>query len=213
MSLTVFFIHGWGFDAGIWAGIARLLPDWPSLHFDRGYFGASQAPSPDAPCLAVTHSFGTMLTLRDPPPHCIGVLAINGFDRFFAKPGSPGVHPRILKRMIGQFEKEPEEVLREFRNRCGCDTPFTLSNSQLLGEDLQRLATMDCTPLGASIDLPILSLQSETDPILPQAMRDNVFAGASRLERKTLAGGGHLLPLTEPEACASTIREFAGTIA
>ena len=213
MPLTVLFIHGWGFDAGIWSGITRLLADWPVLHFDRGYFGAPQTPSPEGPCLVVTHSFGTMLALRDPPPHCIGILAINGFDRFFAKPGAPGVHPRILKRMIGQFEKEPEEVLREFRNRCGCDAPFTLCDGQLLGEDLQQLATMDGTALCAGIELPILSLQSETDPILPQAMRDNVFAGATRLERKTLAGGGHLLPLTEPEACARAIREFAGTIA
>ena len=213
MPLTVLFIHGWGFDAGIWSEITHLLTDWPVLHFDRGYFGAPRAPSPDGPCLVVTHSFGTMLALRDPPPHCIGILAINGFDRFFAKPGSPGVHPRILKRMIGQFDKEPEEVLREFRNRCGCDAPFTLRDHQLLGEDLERLATLDCTTVSASIDLPILSLQSETDPILPKAMRDHVFAGASRLERKTLADGGHLLPLTEPEACASTIRDFAGTIA
>ncbi|MCB2059330.1 MAG: alpha/beta hydrolase [Novosphingobium sp.] len=210
--MTIFFVHGWGFNSAIWDSISELLPDWPKLKLDRGYFGAPRTPVPETPCIAVTHSFGTMLALADPPPHCIGLIAVNGFDRFVAHSGSPGVHRRVLKRMIGQFETEPEAVLREFRNRCGCCAPFTLGNVDLLGNDLQDLANIDYSQYCARIELPVLSLQGDADPILPKAMCDNVFSGVHRLERLTL-GGGHLLPLTEPVACASAIREFAGVIA
>lgn len=213
MPLTAVFFHGWGFDSGIWDRVSRLLGDWPALYFDRGYFGAPGAPVADGPCIAVTHSFGTMLALRDPPAHCAGILAINGFDRFVAAPGSPGVPGRIVERMTARFDEEPEAVLHEFRRRCGWESPFTLRSAQVLGEDLRRLATMDCTAISTRTELPILSLQGSADPILPEAMRAAVFAKTRGIQRATIAKGGHLLPLTEPEACARAIRDFAEVIA
>jgi len=213
VSVTALFIHGWGFDSGIWDRIVPLLPGWTTLRYDRGYFGAAQAPSPDGPCIAVTHSFGTMLALTDPPAGCIGILAINGFDRFIARTDSPGVQPRVLERMIGRFEKEPEATLQEFRHRCGSDASFPACDTKKLGADLRHMAEMDCTRESALAQLPILSLQGEADRILPAAMREAVFSCAGQLERKTLSGNGHLLPLTAPQACASTIREFARVLA
>lgn len=212
MPLTAILYHGWGFDGGIWAGMAKNLPDWRLLAQDRGYFGSPRMPVPEGPCIAVTHSFGTMLALHEPPPGCIGILAINGFDRFTANPETAGVQGRIVERMIVRFEREPETVLREFRDRCGCAAPFVIGDASRLEQDLRLLAEMDCTRQAAETALPILLLQGDADPILPPAMRQTVFGGAKRLERRTLSGG-HLLPLGAPEICAGMLREFAEGLA
>lgn len=210
--MNAVFYHGWGFDSAIWTGISELLSAWRMSCVDRGYFGDSRPPLEDGPCLSVTHSFGTMLALREPPPRCIGIVAINGFDRFAANGTSPGIHPRVLKRMTDRFESDPETVLREFRQRCGCDAHFPAIDTQALGKDLRNLAALDCSALDTARNLPILSLQGDADPILHHAMREAVFAQANRVERRTIPDGGHLLPLTEPEECARAIQEFARTL-
>jgi len=207
--MKALFYHGWGFDSSIWDGISGLLPQWPIDFVDRGYFGLAKIAAVDAPCIAVTHSFGTMLALQQPPPQCVGIVALNGFDRFVASDAFPGVHPRIMRRMTDRFANDPKTVLREYRQRCGCDVPFPAIDSQVLGQDLRDLATLDCSALETTRNLPILSLQGDTDPILPPAMREMVFARSGRIERRTVPCSGHLLPMTHPEQCARTIREFA----
>ncbi|MCB2076565.1 MAG: alpha/beta fold hydrolase [Novosphingobium sp.] len=208
MSMTALFYHGWGFDHSIWNKVVGQLEGWRALFVDRGYFGQARRPVPDGPNLVVAHSFGTMLALHDPPQGCVGIVAINGFDRFVADSASPGVHPRILRRMADRFEGDPLSVLREFRGRCGCETSPPHPDKDALGEDLHLLATMDCRDDTAATPLPILSLQGDADPILPEAMRDTIFGRAHRIERRTVAGGGHLLPLTDPAACCKAIREI-----
>lgn len=204
--MKLLFIHGWGFDSSLWDGLAAHFAD--CTFWERGYFGKPAGPSPDGPFLAVTHSFGTMRLLGDPPPGCRGIIAINGFDRFTSAEGFPGLASRIVERMIARLRSAPREVLAEFRQRCGSDAPFGAIDEALLLTDLIALRDGDYREAAARCGLPILSLQGASDPILPAAMRAAVFASSARCERLLHPNGGHLLPLDEAGYCAQAISAF-----
>lgn len=204
--MKLVFVHGWGFDSTIWAGLAGGFSDRAFL--ERGYFGAPAAPLPEGEFIAVTHSFGTMRLLAALPAGCRGMVAVNGFDRFAATDGFPGVATRILDRMIAQFGEEPERVVTEFLRHCGCEAFYGNFDRHLLLEDLHMLRDGDCREQASGCGLPILSLQGGQDPILPAAMRATVFTGAASCERLTFDNGGHLLPLEETASCAQAITAF-----
>lgn len=117
---TLLFAHGWAFDATFWAPLAAALADWPQAVADAGYFGPPHTPAPDGPVLAIGHSLGALRLLGEPPPACVGLIAINGFARFGAADDFPeGVPARMLDRMLNWLATQPETVLRDFRQRCG----------------------------------------------------------------------------------------------
>lgn len=199
--MKLLFAHGWGFDGGFWAPLAKLLPEWPHAIDDRGYFGSPLIAAPPEPCLAVTHSFGTLRVLADPPPGLAGIVAINGFV-WFTRPG--GVPRRVVERMLRRFETDPRGVLADFRRTCGCHAPFGPIAAEPLQIDLLRLRDEAAPPPR----VPIVSVQGAHDPILPAAMRTDEFAdpAAARCEHPA---AGHLLPLEDPEFCARVVREAA----
>ena len=204
------FHHGWGFDAAFWRGVAALLPGYKLEYCDRGYFGEPSSPPPaDEPLIAVAHSFGTMIALREPMSTCQRLIAFNGFDCFTARKDMQATPSRILDRMLARLSADPDAVLSEFRERCGDETIFARSVAEPLRRDLIALRDWDCRDQTAIFDMPILSLQGGSDPILSPAMRQSTLASARQLEREELAGAGHLLPLTEPGICASRIADFA----
>lgn len=199
--MKLLFAHGWGFDRHVWDPLTRLLSDRPQAIDDRGYFGAPHAPDIEGQCLAITHSFGTMRVLADPPPALVGIVAINGFERFTALPGKPGVAGRVVDRMLRRFGESPHEVLADFRRACGCDAPFGEIDPAPLHADLLRLR--DARPPLPHV--PVVVLNGGQDPILPPEMRGAVFSGCDvrRLEHEA---AGHLLPIENPHLCAQAIR-------
>ncbi|SFF99350.1 pimeloyl-[acyl-carrier protein] methyl ester esterase [Novosphingobium sp. CF614] len=205
--MKLLFAHGWGFDRDFWRPLAELLPEWPHAIDDRGYFGAAHAPEVAEPCLAVTHSFGTMRVLAAPPPGLVGIVAINGFERFTALPGKPGVGARVVDRMLRRFKADPRAVLTEFRRTCGCAEPFGEIDPEPLRADLLRLR--DAQPPLPRVS--VLALNGGRDPLLPTDMRAAVFAGC-RVRRLSHETGGHLLPLEDPDFCARAVREAVGAL-
>lgn len=199
--MKLLFTHGWGFDRRFWEPLAALLRDWPHAIDDRGYFGAPREMRIEGPCMAVTHSFGSMRVLADPPPGLVGLVAINGFERFTALPGKPGVALRVVDRMLRRFGEDPRGVLAEFRRACGCHEPFDQIDVAPLHADLLRLR--DAQPLLPSV--PVVTLNSGQDPILPVEMRAATFAGCA-VRRMEVEAGGHLLPLHDPRLCAQVVR-------
>ncbi|MPS67856.1 MAG: alpha/beta hydrolase [Novosphingobium sp.] len=203
--MKLLFAHGWGFGSAFWEPLANLLADMPQAIDDCGYFGAPRACRVEGPCLAITHSYGTMRVLADPPPGLVGIVAINGFERFTARPDRAGVPVRVVDRMLRRFGEDPRAVLAEFRRQCGAGDGFGEIDADLLRTDLLRLRDAQ-PPLPA---VPVLSLQGARDPLLPEAMRAAVFAGAA-VSRIESAAGGHLLPLEAPELCAGAVRGMIG---
>ncbi|WP_367644010.1 alpha/beta fold hydrolase, partial [Achromobacter ruhlandii] len=101
---TLLFVHGWAFDAAFWGPLAGALADWPQAVADAGYFGPAHTPAPAGPVLAIGHSLGALRLLGEPPPGCLGLVAINGFARFGAADDFPeGVPARMLDRMLNRL--------------------------------------------------------------------------------------------------------------
>lgn len=201
--MKLLFAHGWGFDRDFWTPLIALLPECEALIDDRGYFGAPAKPLVEGPCIAVTHSFGTMRVLSAPPPGLVGVVAINGFERFT---GDPGVPVRVLDRMIRRFATDPLGILAEFRRSVGCTEPFGEIAAEPLAADLLRLRDASA-PLP---QVPVLAIHGDADPLLPPAMRAATFAGAD--VQRIDAAGGHLLPIEAPDLCAAAIRGMLGHV-
>jgi len=207
--VILLFVHGWGFDAAFWEPLAARLPDWEQQVWDRGYFGERDEPVPQAPCIAITHSFGAMRLLQAPPPDCRALVAINGFDRFAVHGAQPGVPVRVLDRMIARLEQDPAAVVADFRARCGSQAPFGKPDMSCLNADLVMLRDGDCSTASMAWHPPLLSLQGDDDPLLPANLRDSAFKGAPNLIRADVKEGGHLLPITQSAYCAAAIRNLA----
>jgi pimeloyl-[acyl-carrier protein] methyl ester esterase len=190
------FVHGWGFDRTIWDPLRRALAGRPGAAIDLGYFGEPMLAMPEGPVVAVGHSFGALWLLRNRPAELRGFVAVNGFDRF-------PLSRRIVDRMLARFSAQPLAVLTEFRRRCGADAPPDGIDAGRLAADLVLLRDEDERAAATALGCPILSLESEADPILDGPG----FSGAP-VEQAVLAGHGHLLPLTAPDWCAARIGEW-----
>ncbi|MDH7640771.1 alpha/beta fold hydrolase [Sphingomonas oryzagri] len=219
--MRLLFLHGWGLDANLWDGVRAALPEFETVAWDRGYFGAASADPVAGPVVAVGHSLGAMLLAG----RFDRLVAVNGFDRFT---GENAVPPRVVERMRKRFGEAPREVLADFRARIGAETPPERIDAASLAADLETLASNNARHCeersdeaihmrGARSDgllryarndgeRDVLILQGGADPLLPAAMRASTFAGA---RRETLAEGGHLLPLTHPQWVADHLRAFA----
>ena len=198
------FLHGWALDAGLWARVLPLLADFDCRVDDRGYFGAPV--NTEAGDIAVGHSFGALRALAE-PMGMRALVAVCGFDCFTARAGFPGVPARLVERMEKRLEADPTAVVAEFRGRCGLAETPPLVGSEALRADLAALRALD---LRGTRALPVTLLAAADDPIVPPAMQAVVFTGA---ERTVLQRGGHLLPLTAPEAVASAVRAAAERLA
>ncbi|WP_442679905.1 alpha/beta fold hydrolase [Sphingomonas sp. ASY06-1R] len=194
--MKLLFLHGWGFDARLWDGVRQALAPLATIAWDRGYFERPQAEPVDGPLIAIGHSLGSLILSCAPPPGCIGLIAINGFDRFA---GDGAVPRRVVDRMRHRFADAPGEVLDAFRIRSGAAPAEDPIDAARLAADLDLLATGDAR----DGERPRLILHGGDDPILPPEMRATLFGGAPA---QTLAGAAHLLPLTHPDWCAAQIR-------
>jgi pimeloyl-[acyl-carrier protein] methyl ester esterase len=198
MKPTLLMLHGWGLDAALWDGVRAALPEFTTIAWDRGYFGAANDAMPGGPFIAVGHSLGALMMAE--LPGAIGHIAINGFDLFT---GEGAVPQRVIERMRKRFAEDPMEVLADFRARIGADAAPDHIDARRLAADLDLLGKAD------NRDIPgprTLVLHGGMDPLLPATMREAVFAGAPR---DTVADGGHLLPLSHAAWCADRIRAFA----
>lgn len=210
--MKLLFAHGWGFDAAFWSRMAALLPPWEQVRDDRGYFGKPAPPDIDAPCIAVTHSFGTMRVLAGPPPQLAGIVAICGFDRFTQGSDYPGMALRVVNRMISAFDRHPDAVLADFRTRCGADGPSPEFDPERLREDLILMRDEDLRQRTAELKIPVLSLQAANDRILPAETRQAALSGAAQFERREHPAAGHLLPMEDARWCADAVQTFAGRL-
>jgi pimeloyl-[acyl-carrier protein] methyl ester esterase len=211
---TLLFVHGWAFDASVWAPLRAGLEDWPQAVFDAGYFGPAQAPAMAGPVIAIGHSLGVLRLLHELPQDCLGLVSVNGFARFAAGPGfEAGVAPRVLDRMSRRLSSDPAAVLNDFRQRCGDGSDFGEPQLAPLARDLQALRDEDRREALAALPVPLLVLAGADDPIVPPAMTQAVFAGRADAQIHVRAGGGHLLPVSDATWCAERIRAFAAGLA
>jgi pimeloyl-ACP methyl ester carboxylesterase len=192
---AVAFVHGWGFGPEIWDAVRARLDGLPSRCLDLGFFGPADT-DPGEAALIVGHSLGSLWCLLEHPGRRL--LSVNGFPRFTAGDGFPdGVPPRLVAHMRRRLDTAPQAVLDAFRARCGGGPADRPGAPQRLAWGLDLLAEGDAR----AAPPPIGALAGADDPIVPAAMRRASWPDVLRV-----VDGGHLLPLTAPEAVAAAIR-------
>ncbi len=209
--LSLLLEHGWAFDASLWQTLNDLAP-WPTQSFDAGYFGVPKRPLPEEPYIAVGHSLGAMKSLLGLAPACQGLVLINGFTRFSAAPDFPqGLAQRLLARMASRIEADTAAVVGDFRQRCGAgvwpERPTMLDGNALL-EDLNLLRDGDARSAYADLNIPVLALAGDADPIATPALTEACFIPSVNRSLQWCEGGGHLLPVTHAEWCIEHIQNF-----
>lgn len=206
MTPLLLLVHGWGFDASIWAPLQDALGDVESVAWDLGFHGAASCPPVPSgrPVVAVGHSYGLLWLLHECPFVWHALVSINGFPRFSAGEDFPaGVPSRLLDRMIARFSATPETVYRDFMIRCGLSDPRTQDlDRNALADGLNALRHWDERSRMADLGPADLVLAGRADPIVPGDLTESGFAGT----KIRWHAGGHLLPLQAPDWCAAQLR-------
>ncbi len=215
MSPSIVFVHGWGFDAGIWDQLRARLTDVPTFTIDLGFRHAKNTV-PELPVLpageliAVGHSLGFLWLLKNKPFAWNKLVSINGFSKFIAADDFPsGLDARMLKRMIEQCKKDPQTVVADFFKTCGHEEKIETLNQDELVQGLLGLKDWDMRKTLRENQTPLLALAGDNDPIVPRPLTEASFANKKDTQLQW-HDGGHLLPLSAPVWCAERIRNFIG---
>jgi pimeloyl-[acyl-carrier protein] methyl ester esterase len=200
-------LHGWGYDATLWRKVVPLLDGFDVEVSDLGYFGGPKLPAAcDGPRIAVGHSLGALWWLANEQPWQT-LVAINAFPRFTATDDFPqGVAPRVRDRMRKRFGETPAAVLADFQSACGGAGPALPGDTAELAAGLDALAVLDGRAAWSARAADIRLLAGRKDAIVSAALTDTAAATLSKDHFRWIEDGGHLLPLTHPEACAAFIR-------
>jgi len=202
---TLLFIHGWGFDGGVWSDVLAGLEDFPCAVADLGFFGRPSLPEVERP-LVIGHSMGFAWALANLPRPWAGAVAVNAFPRFVAGDGYVGVPGERLAAMRRQFAEDPAKTTATFLARCGVAEPNLADlDDAILGDALAWLEGCDQRDALAALDCPLAVLSGGADPVVRDAMSRAGFAGH---DLTMVEGAGHLLPLTHAAAVTAAIRSL-----
>ncbi|MSR83043.1 MAG: alpha/beta hydrolase [Candidatus Latescibacteria bacterium] len=210
-GIEILLQHGWGWDAGCWAGWRDVVPsEVRLLEADRGYFGAPSSPV-GQPQVLVAHSFG--LHLLEPRWLATAELVVvfGGFQAFHPEGEAGRRSRRLVGRMHQRLDRESDALLADFRARCfspetGQYSPPGEVEQQVLAMDLECLDTqaLDLRPL---IAVPrVLLLHGDQDQIVPVAQARQLHQCLPNSRLEIIPGAGHALPLTRAPACWAQIR-------
>jgi len=202
--------HGWALDRTLWDRVLDELgadADGACV-MDAGYYGRPIKPVLDGgPVLGVGQSLGVLELLARAPAPLAGLVAIDGFARFAARPDFPeGQSAAGLKLMARRLSQAPGPLLADFiaKALAGAAPSTGVPDRQALSEGLDRLRALDGRE--AARRLPIWRLHASADPIAPLALADASFVGADVRARHVREAADHLSPISAPKACADLIR-------
>ncbi len=207
------FVHGWGFDAGIWREIATHLQGHEVRCVDLGFFGAKSDDAKSWPegGVAVGHSLGVLWLLkalqegRAPPFR--GLISVQGFDRF-----CPYVPPPVVASMRRELRRDPAATLNRFWLACDAKDPAAdqaSADRERLDEGLGWLMEWDASAARVSLVCPMLALAAKDDRIVPAPMSEAIW-GSGKMHWSE--SGGHVLPLSRPEWCAKHVLDFVSEL-
>ncbi len=213
--MKLVFVHGWGFDAGLWRDLCAELPEFDAETVDLGFFGRPREAKPNGDAvIAVGHSLGFLWLLQRRPFSWRGLVSVSGMPRFTKAPDYRfGIDPRLLEATIARFAEAPAETLADFLARCGAaGGTGGGADTARLAEGLAWLKEWDARAALDSESAPLLALYAGDDAVVPKALSDDIFAGRRGTARAVAPEGGHVLPLSRTRWCAERIRDFAGRL-
>jgi pimeloyl-[acyl-carrier protein] methyl ester esterase len=206
------FVHGWGFNAGMWRAVLDHLPNVEVTLVDLGFVRGQSEGSGDWPdgAVAVGHSLGVLWLLHEAEGRGArgfrGLVAIQGFDCFSCH--IPRSRTAAMRR---ELKRDAGATLHAFWQGCGTDdfAPDEALDVDRLDEGLGWLMDWDARAARAALRAPTLALAARDDPVVPEAMSRTIWGDDNIIWSPD---GGHVLPLRRPEWCAGHILDFAHAI-
>ncbi|WP_072392968.1 hypothetical protein [Hyphomicrobium sp. CS1GBMeth3] len=197
--------HGWAVDASVWQPlIERLGFDGDVIHCGPRFLDLGPpthaAPPDDAICIGF--SFGALWLLLNAPARIKALVSISGFTRLDA-----AANVDAMRALRAGLEKNAPAQVKAFRRLAGIREPVPSEalNVPLLLEGLDAMLEGDARGVLSGLDCPVLALASRDDPVIPpDVTRSSWPTSATRWSE----GGGHALPLTQTDWCASEIQRF-----
>ncbi len=213
MGHNLTFIHGWGMDNRVWGKLLTHFPE-EKIRFINLCFTNNIIPSKvegslhslsvgrDDKAIYITHSLGTMWALKHHYHDMAGLITINGFTNF-----TDFIDKRILRSMQKHLKRNPNILMNEFWDNISLPSDLRSDNLNIdrLYEGLEWLINWDVEPELKALQVPILSLAGNKDPLLSNKMLEKQLLSTNININEN---GGHILPLTHPEWCANKIKEF-----
>jgi pimeloyl-[acyl-carrier protein] methyl ester esterase len=203
------FVHGWGFNAGMWRATLDCLADVEVSLVDLGFVHRGPEGSGDWPdgAIAVGHSLGVLWLLHEGRAQGArgfrGLVSIQGFDCFSCH--VPRSRTAAMRR---ELKRDAGATLHAFWRACGTDdfAPEEALDVGRLDEGLGWLMNWDARAAKGSLDTPTLALAARDDPVVPEAMSRAIWGDDNIIWSPD---GGHVLPLRRPEWCARHVLDFA----
>ena len=221
-SVETVFLHGWGFDAHFWDPLLQYL-GWDSVYVpDFGFFEEHNGYSvygqtiektlkklqqKGNPILAVGHSLGFLWLIgRAVLPVGSQCVGFNAFGRF-ASGGefTQGVPIRVLERMKRHVMSDPISVVNHFRKRCGA-SPIPLTSTpdvETLCWGLDVLREFNVYTELVSLGQRVTIVGGMQDVLVSPEM---LKASIPSTVRVLWEEGGHLLPQTHIQPCATLLQ-------
>lgn len=215
---TIVLAHGWGSGAQCWQGLMPFLADYPVQLVDFGYTGTPNADShppviPDGqPWIGVGHSMGVMWLLEQQAKRAQqgdsglqGLVSLYGFSRFVANPDDPhdwphGIPPKHLAPMRAHLPHNPHELLSGFYKAAGSPRqPPATVDGHALHQGLQWLEDWDHRHTLRHLDVPVLAVAADKDPIVPAALSQASFGDYDHVTLHWESHGRHALPEDAPD--------------
>lgn len=142
-------------------------------------------------------------TVRDDWPHGVPGRAVESLA-LRVRRDAPRAAARFFDGMFAEGELDGEARARATGIRGAIPAPEPAA--ALAG--LEILATADLRPALGAVDLPVLVIHGERDPVCPPGAGRALAAAIPGARLRELPGAGHAPFLSRPEAFAAALRPF-----
>lgn len=210
-------VHGWALTSAIWQPLARRLearnPDYRFQRMDFGYFGPQERVAGHFE-IAVGHSLGLLWLLEQTHITFDKIVSLAGFTRFYRdRQFKCGVPSRLLTKMQADLQADMPSLIQKFLQECGgplgsWQVDLENSNFDRLNRGLYALKSWDRREQWNDLAVPAtrrLVIAARSDPVVSAELTSACFSECSI---HWLESDSHLLPLAEPDKCASLIQKL-----
>ena len=225
--MTRILLPGWGmpielyaslrpdivFDYGFFGETAKLAESdcsWRirtarSMDVSNGEF----AP-PDDSYELLAHSMGALFALADSPlrNNAANIVVWGGFAKFTASDDNPnGISEDVLKEMMDDIGRSPTATLKKFHRLVAFPERFRIPppspdsiDKTALRKGLEILRKRDVRGDLKSLSIQTLFIHGEKDSVASVELARKAAESAPSAQLKIIAGKGHAIPFTSPDA-------------
>jgi pimeloyl-[acyl-carrier protein] methyl ester esterase len=207
-KLTLVFLPGWGFNSSIWKPIAANLLDYnilfcelPTLedyttHSLHDISAIIETLLPQNSVL-VAWSFSGMLAAficHQFPNKISQLITVASIPKMIATIGWPGVNPRFIARFHTEACTNFPRLMQKFYSLLNADNAmnFDEQNQTKLLFYLNILMRIDVRVIYATLNLPILHIFGDNDPIIPFACATHIAQYYLHHRTCIIHGAGHI---------------------